>query len=393
MAGTIIKNVRIVNGNGGVIENGFIEFSDQEIVEVSDRPISGGEEIDGTGKTVLPGLIDCHVHLAMMPVMESFATIETDNESTTAAKACANCAEFLKFGITTIRNMGTKYDTDIHIRNIINSGVIKGPRVLASGMVIGITGGHGHGIALESDTVDEALKSARKQIKKGADILKLMATGGVLTPGSVVGAQQLSFEQMRIVVEEAQRTGRITAAHCIGYEGTKSAILAGVNSVEHGYMVDEPLLELMAERKTYLCPTIIASRAIALNRDTHPVAEGLRKKIAPIADGHLVALRKTVESGVKIAAGTDCGTPWNPISRLADELKYYIEAGMSNMQALMSATKIGAELLRVDDILGTLEKGKRADLIIIDGNPLKDIEVLKQVERTYRNGELMYRKF
>jgi len=328
----------------------------------------------------------------MMPVMESFATIAGDNECTTAIKASAHCGEFLKFGITTIRNMGTKYDADIHLRNMINTGVLKGPRIRASGLVIGITGGHGHGIALESDSVDEALKSARTQIKKGADIIKLMATGGVLTPGSVVGAQQLSLEQMRVVAEEAQKTGRITAAHCIGYEGTKAAILAGVNSVEHGYMVDEPLLELMAERNTYLCPTIIASRAIALNRDASPVAEGLRQKIAPIADGHLVALRKAVKSGIKIAAGTDCGTPWNPISRMADELKYYIEAGMSNMQALLSATRIGAELLKLNDVLGTLEKGKYADLILIDGNPLQDIETLKQVERTYKNGELLYQR-
>ena len=392
MTNTVIKNARIVDGKGNVLEKGFIEFNEKEIVEISEHPLNAALEIDAAGKTVMPGMIDCHVHLAMMPVLDAFALMAGENESVIAAKACAQCLEFLKYGITTIRNMGTKYDTDIHIRDMIRSGTLKGPRILASGLIIAITGGHGHGIALESDSVDEALKSARKQIKKGAEILKLMATGGVLTPGSVVGAQQLSLEQMKAVAEEARRTGRITGAHCIGYEGTEAAILAGVDSIEHGYMLDERLLELMAERATYFCPTVVASRVIATSEDPHPTAVGLREKIAPIADGHLVALRKAVEAGVKIAAGTDCGTPWNPVSRLVDELKYYIEAGMTHMQALVSATSTGAELLGIDKITGSLEKGKMADLVLIDGNPLKDIHALAAVERTYRGGKLLYRR-
>jgi imidazolonepropionase-like amidohydrolase len=341
---TVIKNVRIIDGDGNVIENGFIEFDEKGIIAVSEEILSGSAEIDGTGKTVMPGLIDCHVHLAMMDVMNGFAVIEADNETMTGVKAAAQCQDYLKFGITTIRNMGTKFDSDIYLRNLIDAGIAKGPRIIASGQIIAITGGHGHGIALESDTVDQALTSARKQIKKGAQMIKLMATGGVLTQGSEVGAQQLSFEQMKAVADEAKRTGRITGAHCIGYEGTKAAILAGLDSIEHGYMVDGPLIELMHEHGTYLCPTIIASRAIALSDDPHPTAVALRKKIAPIADGHLVALEKAVKSGVKIAAGTDCGTPWNPVSRMSDELHYYIEAGMTNMEALISATKTGSEL-------------------------------------------------
>ena len=389
---TVIKNARVIDCKGEIIENGYIEFDEKGIIAVSEKPLSADTEIDGTGKTIMPGLIDSHVHLAMMPVTSGFAIIKDDNESATAVKACVQSMEFLKFGITTIRSMGTKFDADIHVRNMINAGLFEGPRVLASGLVIAITGGHGHGIALESDSVDEALKSARQQIKKGADVLKMMATGGVLTQGSVVGAQQLTLEQMRAVVEEAQRTGRITGAHCIGYEGTENAIRAGVKSIEHGYMVDEKLLDLMAERNTFLCPTIIASRAIALNKETEPIAVALREKVAPIADGHLTALRKAVASGIKIAAGTDCGTPWNAISRLVDELHYYIEAGMSNMQALISATRTGAELLKLDAILGTLEEGKLADLIVVDGNPLSNIRALERVERTYRNGKLLYHK-
>lgn len=389
---TVIKNARIIDGNGNVIENGSIEFDENGIIEVSDKSLSGQNEIDATGKTVMPGLIDCHVHLGMMDVMNGFAVIEADNETMTAVKSAAQCLDYLKFGITTIRSMGTKFDSDIYLRNLVDAGVAKGPRIIASGQIIAITGGHGHGIALESDTVDQALTAARKQIKKGAQMLKLMATGGVLTQGSEVGAQQLSLEQMKAVVDEARRTGRLTGAHCIGYEGTKAAVMAGVDSIEHGYMVDEPMVQLMKEHDTYLCPTIIASRAIALSDDPHPTAAALRKKIAPIADGHLVALEKAVKGGVKIAAGTDCGTPWNPISRMNDELQYYIEAGMTHMEAIVSATKTAAELLKIDGMIGTLEKGKLADIIIIDGNPLEDTKALVNVERTYRSGKLVYEK-
>ncbi len=386
----VIKNVRIIDGKGNVIENGFIEFDEEGIIDVSEKPLHSSLEIDGSGKTVIPGLINCHVHLAMMDVLNGFAVIAADNETMTAVKAAAQCLDYLKFGITTIRNMGTKFDSDIYLRDLIDAGLAKGPRIIPSGQIISITGGHGHGIALESDTADEALTSARKQIKKGAQVLKLMATGGVLTKGSEVGAQQLSYEQMKVVVEEASRTGRITGAHCIGYEGTRAAISAGVDSVEHGYLLDEDLLEMMVEKGTYFCPTVLASRAIALSEDESPIAKGLRKKIAPIADGHLVALEKAVKSGVKIAAGTDTGTPWNPVGGLRKELKYYIEAGMTNMEAIMSATKTASELLKIDNLVGTLEKGKLADLVIIDGNPLDDIENLVNVERTYISGKLVY---
>lgn len=390
--GIAIKNVRIIDGNGSCIENGYIVFDENGIAAVSEKPLTAEKEIDGTGKTVMPGLIDSHVHLGMLSVPDGFEIVARDRETEVAAKACGQCQELLKFGITTVRNMGTKFDADIYLRNMIEDGLVTGPRIVASGSVVAITGGHGYHIARECDTVEEALRATRTLIKNGAQVIKCMATGGVLTKGSVVGAQQLSYEQMSAIAEEAKRTGRITGAHCIGYEGTKSAILAGIDTIEHGYMLDEALIELMAERGTYFSPTLIASRAIATSDDPAPYAVELRKKIAPIAEGHIVALEKAIKAGLTIVAGTDCGTPWNPVSRLVDELDWYVKCGMSNMAALISATKNPAKMLKISQLTGTLEKGKAADLVMLNGNPLENIRAVADVERTYRNGHLVYER-
>jgi len=386
----VIKNVRIIDGKGSCIENGYIKFDDREILEISETPLDAEKEIDGTGKTAMPGLIDSHVHLGMLSVPDGFDIIAKDREAETTAKACGQCLEFLKFGITTVRNMGTKFDADIYLRNVIEEGLTKGPRIIASGSVVAITGGHGYNIARECDTVEEALRAARTLIKNGAQVIKCMATGGVLTKGSVVGAQQLSYEQMSAIVEEAKRTGRITGAHCIGYEGTKAAILAGIDTIEHGYMLDDDLIELMAQRGTCFSPTLIASRAIAESEDTSSYAIELRKKIAPIAAAHITALEKAIKAGIPIIAGTDCGTPWNPVSRLADELEWYVKCGMTPMEALTSATNTPSKMLKIDHIVGTLEPGKMADIILLNGNPLEDIRVVADVERTYCGGRLVY---
>lgn len=389
---TVIKNARIIDGTGRCIENGCLLFDESGILAVSELPLTGDKEIDGKGKTVMPGMIDSHVHLGMLSVPDGFEIVSRDNETQTTAKACGQCLELLKFGITTVRNMGTKFDSDIYLRDMIDAGLVKGPRIFASGSVVAITGGHGHHIARECDTVEEALRAARLLIKNGAQGIKCMATGGVLTKGSVVGAQQLSYEQMVAIAEEAKRTGRVTGAHCIGYEGTKAAILAGIDTIEHGYMLDEPLIDLMMEKGTYFSPTLIASRAIVMSDDPAPYAAEIRKKIAPIAAGHIVAVEKAIKAGLTIVAGTDCGTPWNPVSRLVDELEWYVKCGMTNMQAIVSATLNPAKMMKLDHRIGTLEIGKVADFVILDGNPLEDIRAVVDVMQTYRDGQVVYER-
>ena len=227
-----------------------------------------------------------------------------------------------------------------------------------------ITGGHGNALGVECDTPGEALRAARGQIKKTADVLKMIATGGVLTKGSVVGAAQLSLEQMRAVCQEAQRTGKLTGAHCIGYEGTKRRHRGQESGLlEHGYAIDDELAEKMLAQGTFLSPTVMAVHVLAVYDGDRPggsgTAGGDRRNIA--ADNER-AFKLCRRKGVKIAASTDMGTPLIAPGTLIQELAKYVEFGMSNMEALMTATKNGAELCRLDKEIGTLEPGKIADI-------------------------------
>ncbi len=386
----IIRNARIIDGNGGVIENGSIEFGEEGIIRVSPELLDGDKVIDGTGKTVIPGLMDAHVHIGMSPTADYTDILKRENETHNAIRHCADMPKFLRYGITTVKNMGSPYDADVYLRDLINAGIIDGPRIIASGRNMGITGGHGNFSARICDTADEARKAARQTCAIGADILKVMATGGILTPNSVAGSPQMTEEQMRAVVEEAHNTNRITGAHCVGYKGTLDAINAGIDSIEHGHYLTDELMDKMIENGQYLCPTIVATRGVFESTVDTPLAEYFRSKIRPIAPMHLEVIAKAIKKGVKIVAGTDVSTLDNPIGTLAKELDWYVKLGMTPMEAIISATRTCAELCHIDKITGTLEKGKCADLVLIEGNPLEDMMDLLKVERTYVKGRLLY---
>lgn len=213
----VIHNVRIIDGTGSVLERGAILFDETGIIEISEHPLKGDWELDGGRKTLLPGLIDCHVHLGKGALGSAATEVEQGMCITVQLEEC------LKYGITTLRNMGTADDCDIKVRNLMNKGLLKGPRLIASGRGISITGGHGWQMNYECDTPEQARKAARKAIYAGADILKMFATGGMGTKGSIPNAPQLSEEQMRVICEEADRVGLLTGAHCTGIEGAKKS--------------------------------------------------------------------------------------------------------------------------------------------------------------------------
>lgn len=386
-----LKNIRIVTCNTDVIDKGEVLFNEYGIIEVG-YSVQSQEanivEIDGTGLTVMPGLIDSHVHLGMDASPDPFAKMKDDSPADIAFKAVQQGYEFLKFGITSVRNLGTRYNVDIAYRNAVKDNIIKGPRVFAAGQPIVMTGGHGHIMAIEADGCDEVRKAARTQLKAGADLLKVMATGGVLTKGNEPGATQLSEDEIRCICEEAKHLSKTTAAHTIGREGIKNAIRAGVTTIEHAYLLDEEAVELMLKHGTYLVPTLLAPRLILDKPDTVP--QYMIKKVEKIIEDHRVSFKLAYQAGVPIAAGTDAGTPFNYPGLITDELRLMTEDGMSNLEAIKSATIVAAKAIDMESIIGSIEKGKAADLIIVKGDPLKEIGVLKNIHYVFSDGHLVH---
>jgi imidazolonepropionase-like amidohydrolase len=238
-----------------------------------------------------------------------------------------------------------------------------------------MTGGHGWWLGREADGPDEVRKAVREQIKAGADVIKLMATGGVMTPGVEPGAAQLGEEELRAGVEEAQKAGRRTASHAQGSDGILAAVRAGINSIEHGFFLTREIVSLMREKGTFLSPTLIAPANIG-SAPPDTVPEWARAKARAVTAAHAESFQLAVTTGVKIVLGTDAGTPYNYHGRNARELELMVEAGLSPAQGLIAATRNGADLLGVLDEVGTIEPGKRADLLLVRGDATRDVTTI-----------------
>ncbi|HYK72139.1 MAG TPA: amidohydrolase family protein [Pseudoneobacillus sp.] len=384
-----LTNIRILTCVGEeVIDSGEILFNEKGILEVGQQVGEGYtdiEEIDGSGMTVLPGLWDSHVHLGMDASPDPFASMKSDGPEDIAFRAVKQGYEFLKAGITSVRNLGTRFNVDISYRDAVASGTINGPRVFAAGSPIVMTGGHGHVMAIEADGCDEVRKAARSQLKAGADLLKVMATGGVLTKGNKEpGATQFSEEEIRCISQEAEKVSKTTAAHTIGTEGIKNAIRAGVTTIEHAYLLDEEAVDLMLKKGTYLVPTLIAPRLILDKPGTVP--DYMIKKLNMIINEHKTSFQMAYRAGVPIAAGTDAGTPFNYPGLMVDEIGLMIEYGMKPYEAIYSATLGSAKAVKMDAELGSIEEGKAADLLVVSGNPLENIESLREPVYVFSNG-------
>ena len=387
-----IVHARILRETGQVTENGYVVFDESGILELGEGEYRGkdlDEKIDGEGKTLMQGLIDCHVHLG-------YGGLSPDTPEVEQGMAIAmQMREFLKYGITTVRSMGTKDDCDIKMRNLIASGYLTGPRIIASGQGMCITGGHGWPMNYECDTPDEAKKAARKAIYAGADILKMFATGGMATKGSIPNAPQMSEEQMRAVCREADRTGLLTGAHCTGIEGAQRAIRAGVRSIEHIPM-DEETARMMKEHGCYYCPTIVTRYNII--HSTEPEYEHMRKKASPQdLEKKKAAIGLCLKYGIPICASTDSmGSLKNDgLTKMGEslvtELNIYHEYGLTNLQAIQSATSTAAEMLRLDQVTGRMKEGLQADLILVDGKPDEDLNALRNISMTVRGGTVLYK--
>ncbi|MCP4690650.1 MAG: amidohydrolase family protein, partial [Desulfobacterales bacterium] len=291
-------------------------------------------------------------------------------------KAADFARRTLMGGVTTIRDMGGGNGVVAAVRGAVESGLIPGPRMRVSGKVICMTGGHGWQFGREADGPNEVGKAAREQIKAGADIVKLIATGGVLTPGVSPGCEQLAEEELRAGVVEARKAGKKTAAHAMGAQGIKNALRAGIDSIEHGVFMDEEAALLMVKQGVHYVPTLSAQHNILSRGTAAGIPSFIVEKCRKLGSSLENSLRIAREAGARIAMGTDAGTPFNRHGANLGELKRLTEAGFSPMEAIEAGTGIAACVLGMERELGTIEEGKLADLVMVEGAPLEEVDVL-----------------
>ena len=390
---TYVSNVTLFDGRtlkqraGVLVDEGRVAWVGAHAR--APRSARDADEIDGRGRTLTPGLIDCHVHLCFDGGAD-FAgeSREMTTDAVATVKAVRNAARTLEHGVTTVRDLGGRGDSVIQVALGVERGLIAGPRILAAGHALTITGGHGHsvGFAREVDGPDALRRAVREEIRAGATAIKLVATGGVLTPGITHDFTAFTQEELDAAVDEAHSWGRVVGAHAIGPEGIIRAVRAGVDSIEHGSMLSAEGARLMKERGAFHVPTISAIRGIVDHADEVP-AYAVEKATA-LVELAREGFRRSLRGGVKIACGTDAGTPFNPHGNTLFEIVRMVEWGMTPLQAMRSATSSAAALLRLDGV-GVVAEGAAADLVLFGSNPLEDIEAVLEPALVLKGGAIV----
>ena len=387
----LLRDVTVVDGTGAdpvpgqavVVEGRRIAWLGPADQAPSTSPDA---VVDGGGRTVLPGLINCHVHLCNDGAPDLFAQVMSDSISVATLRAARSARETLHSGVTTVRDCGAADEIVIELARAIEGGMIPGPRVQAAGRVITMTGGHGHFIGREADGADAVRRAVRTEIKAGAGVIKVMATGGVLTPGVSPTQTALLPEELAVVAQEAHNSGRRVATHAIGGTGILNALRAGIDSIEHGFYLDDETLDLAVTQGAFLVPTMLAVDRIVRNGLAQGIPAWVVDKAEREAHKQRESFAAAVSSGMRVAAGTDAGTPFNGHGDLGLELGLMVDHGLSSMQALVAATRHAAENLGLLHELGTLEVGKLADLVVVDGDPVADITATSRVALVVKDG-------
>jgi imidazolonepropionase-like amidohydrolase len=395
--GYLIDNARIINGVGGVRESAFLVVDGSKIAaigSVDHAPLTTSlERIDAAGRTVMPGVIDCHVHLSINGVPNAIAEALRDTDALAVLRMLLNATRTLAAGVTTVRDLGAKNHIDVSFRQALHEGVSRrSPRLVLSGRPITRAGGHLWQVGRQASGVDDVRRAAREQIKVGVDWIKIIATGGILTEGTESGSSQFDEEEMRVAVEEAHKAGRLAAVHAHGAAGIKTAVRAGVDTVEHGYFLDDEGAQLMLGRGCFLVPTVTAVRLIVEHGVEGGIPGDVVRKAASAVDSQAETCRKAWRAGVKLAMGTNAGAPYNRHGGNMQELEAMVGIGLSPMEAIIMATSGSAQLLRMDDRIGTVETGKEADLLVVNGDPLEDIAILQDKVRiayVFQAGEIV----
>ncbi len=397
MAFSLIRNGTLIDGNGGIpVSNAAVLIEDNRIRAAGPAsslslPNANLTEIDAGGGFILPGFIDTHVHITLEGV-----NIARDMVTPFSLKFY-NSVQFMRrtveAGITSVRDAG---GADAGVKQAVETGVVPGPRLQISIAPLTITGGHGDGWMLSGNEfnlfvaypglpdgrcngVEEVRKKVREVLRAGAEVVKVHATGGVLSPRDHPEFTQFSEEELRVMVQEAAyRRGVRVMAHAQGAEGVKNAVRAGIYSIEHGIYLDDEAIELMLQHGTFLVPTLLAPLAVLEAGEKGGMPEYAVRKAREVVEIHSESVSKAHRAGVKIAMGTDAGVM--PHGTNLRELGLMVNIGMTPMEAIVATTKTAAECLGWQDRVGTLEPGKLADVVVARSDPLKDVRSLENVE-------------
>lgn len=366
---------------------------------------SGARAVDLAGMTCLPGLMDMHTHITSQSSPTSYVQRFTKNPADVALDGVVYARRTLEAGFTTVRNVGDAFNASVALRDAINAGKVPGPRIYTAAKSLATTGGHADptngwrsdlmGAPGPEDGVlngiAQAREAVRQRYKDGADLIKITVTGGVLSVAKSGLAPQFTDDEVAAVVETARDYGMHVAAHAHGREGMKRAIRAGIHSIEHGTMMDDETMELMKEYGTWYVPTIMAGKFVAEKAEIDGYfPELVRPKARMIGPMIQDTFERAWKAGVRIAFGTDCGV--SPHGDNADEFVFMVETGMTPAEAIRTATLNAAELLGVEDEAGILGEGRWADVIAVNGNPLSDVSVLKDVGFVMKAGRVYKRK-
>ena len=368
-------------------------------IRVGHADVAGAQSIDLVNQTCLPGLIDSHVHLTMLISPSYYSDQFRWNAADYAIRSTVYAQRTLMAGFTTVRNVADNNYDSVALRNAINAGIVPGPRIYTAGTAIGSTGGHadftdGYRHDLEGDhgaqegiinSPEDAWKAVRQHYKQGADLIKIMPSGGVLDESSSADNAQLTIPEIQAVVAAAHDYGFTVAAHAHGAEGIRRAVIGGVDSIEHGTFLDDADMKLMKEHGTWLVPTIIAGKYVEEKANIPgyypPQVVVKARQVGPIIQA---TAGKAYKAGVKIAFGTDAAV--YPHGENAKEFKYMVDAGMPTMFVIQTATTHAAQLLKHEKDIGSITVGKFADVIAVPGNPLDDITLMQKVNFVMKEG-------